>query len=290
MKYWKIPLFCCIVSLPSLLAGQVATVSNPPAPREAGIGFAGAALGGGISSVWFNPAGLADLAKMDAFLSYQKPFNLPFFSNFAAGATYGSSKFGTFGLTAESFAVTYQGVDLSSEWTVGISHAFYLQKDLHSSLAVGYTARFLYWDLGESVEGIGLGSDGAVGIDLGVQGSLWGRTRAGGAIRNLNAPVMGEITKHQLPRMVLLGMTYEPYHGVITALGAEKVLGGEMRLQGGIELEAAKSLRLRAGAFTEPNSFTLGFGLKHGPLGFDYAYVSHPTLEGSHLFGLRYSP
>jgi len=279
-----------IVPGEKILQAQVATVSNPPTPRQAGIGFAAAALEGGATSAWFNPAGLAAADEFDAFISYQRPFNLPFFRDFAAAVAYPISNYGTFSLSARSFSVTYQDVDLSAERTVSLSHGFYLQKDIHSSLAVGYTLRLMYWSLGESVNGLNLGSAFSGGVDLGVMGTLWGRTRVGGMIRNLNAPTIGKVQKHQLPRMVLLGLAYEPYRGVLTTLGAEKVLGAELRMQGGIELEVFGPLWLRAGAFSQPNSFTLGFGLNHESLGFDYAYVSHPTLEGSHLVGLHFSP
>jgi hypothetical protein len=288
--YLTYPLLGYLLGVGLSASAQVVTVGNPPTPRQAGIGYAGAALTGDAAAVWFNPAGLAEVDQLQAFATYQRPYNLPFFLDLGLGAAYATPRWGTMALSAQSFSVRYQGEDLSAERTVSFSHGFYLQKDLHSSLAVGYTLRLMNWDLGTSVSGMELGSDFAGGLDLGVVGMIWERTRVGGAIRNLNAPTVGSVQKHELPRMVELGLTYEPYRGVLAALGAEKVLGGQMRLKGGLEMIVSAPIRLRAGAFSEPNSFTLGFGLHHQGLGFDYAFVSHPTLEGSHLVGIGFKP
>ncbi|RJP81837.1 MAG: hypothetical protein C4524_01295 [Candidatus Zixiibacteriota bacterium] len=276
-----------ILALAISARAQVVTVSHPPTPREAGMGFNGTALASGAASAWHNPAALAHTSGLDAFFSYQRPFNLPFFLDLAVGAAHSTNRLGTFAVAAQSMSVRYQDTDLSAERTIGLSHGIYLQKDLHSSLAVGWTVRAMAWSLEPSVDGVSLGSDWALGLDLGVMGTLWDRTRVGGSIRNVNAPSIGAVEKHQLPREVQVGMTYEPYRGVITTLGGHKGLGRELSLQGGLELEVASALKLRAGVFSEPNSFTLGAGFHHRGLGFDYAFVSHPTLQGSHLVSLH---
>lgn len=263
--------------------------SRYPSARATGMGEAFVAVANDVWAAYYNPAGLAQVQSYRFASAMQKPFNRSFFSNaFLGGAMPLPKSFGTLAFSFENYGVSYGGVDLSSENTATLSHAFYLLNDIHSALSFGYNLRYYNWKLANSVDGLELGSAGTFGLDIGMQASLYQRTYVGVYVYNINAPTLGVETKHDLPQRIVAGAAYRPVSGLITSVAFDKTLGYDVQMQAGFEFMPVKWLSLRLGASTDPNRFSAGIGLNYLGLRFDYSFLSHPVLPETHKFGISY--
>lgn len=261
-----------------------------PSPRVMGMGGAGAATGDNLWSAYYNPAGLSMLDQIQLGGAYQRLFNLTYFKNFFGGAAYPlPNNYGTVSLNVQYFGVDYEGENLSGEYTFALSHGFYLLKDIHSSLAFGYSIKGYSWDLGTSVGGVELGSASMLGIDVGFQATVYSRTFVGLYFLNLNAPQVGEIVKTDLPQRVVAGVAYQPYDGVTTSLDFNRLLGSdETEIWAGAEFLVFDRINLRFGGTTNPNRFTAGIGFEVQGFTIDYGMRTHSELGETHLVGWTY--
>jgi hypothetical protein len=258
-----------------------------PSARATAMGGSGAAVANDIWAAYYNPAGLAQLDRISVGTSYLRLFNVSFFSNFFGAVTYPlPGKYGSTSLNFQYFGVNYKDENLSGEYTLSFSHGFYLLKDIHSSLSFGYSLKAYHWTLGESLEWGDLGSATTLGVDVGLLASIYTRTFLGVYFLNINSPQIGAYTKHDLPQRIVVGLSYQPYDGVTTALDFNRTIGrGEMQLWGGAEFNIFSSLDVRFGATTNPNRFSAGLGLHIAQFLVDYALLTHSELGETHQFG-----
>ncbi len=259
-----------------------------PSARATAMSNAVVALNGDVWSAYYNPAALSGVEHFQIGASYQIPYNLSFFRNYFVSGVIPTG-YGTAAVTMQNFGVKYQGNDLSSEYTFGISHGFYLLKDIHSTLAAGYNLKYYHWSLGESVEGLELGSGSAFGLDIGLQGSIYSRTYLGLYILNINTPQIGALTKYDLPQRIVAGLAYQPITDLVTAISFNKTVGFDIQVEGGFEYQIIPMLALRLGVSTSPNRFSGGVGFLYENIRFDYALRTHPVLAETHQFGLSYA-
>jgi hypothetical protein len=260
-----------------------------PSARATGMSGSFVAIANDVWAGYYNPAGLAKLEQYQVGSSYQVPYNAPFFMNYFVSFTAPlSPHFGSVGLSFQDFGVKYNGNELSAEYTMALSHGFFLLKDVHSSLSAGYNLKAYHWKLGESVDGLNLGSATTFGIDVGFQATLYGRTHLGVYVLNLNAPSIGEYTKHDLPQRIVVGAAYQPYSDLTTSISMNKTVGMDTQIEGGLEFRLLDMVNLRFGAGTDPNRFSAGLGIDYAGIQFDYALRTHPVLAETHQFGISY--
>lgn len=259
-----------------------------PSPKVTAMGGAGTAVTNDVWAAYYNPANLGSIDKIQIGTSYLRLFNLSFFKNFFGAAAYPlPQKYGTASFSVQYFGVDYEGENLNGEYTFALSHGFYLLKDIHSSLAAGYSIKAYYWDLGESLQFGNLGSSTTLGIDVGLQASIYSRTYLGVYFLNINAPQVGAVTKHDLPQRIAIGIAYQPYDGVTTSLDFNRLIGADdMQLFGGAEFNVFRYLFLRFGGTTNPNRFSAGLGIEYAQFQIDYALLTHNELGETHQFGL----
>jgi hypothetical protein len=263
-----------------------------PSPKATAMGGAGIAANGDVWASYYNPANLSGVDRIEVGTSYLRLFNLSFFKNFFGAAAYPlPQKYGTISLSAQYFGTEYTvdntSYNLSGEYTFAMSHGFYLLKDIHSSLALGYSLKAYHWNLGESKEFGDLGSATIFGIDVGLQASIYSRTYLGVYFLNINSPQVGAFTKHDLPQRIVIGIAYQPYDGVTTSLDFNRLIGvGDMQLLGGAEFNVFQNLFLRFGGTTNPNRFSAGLGIQYAQFKIDYALLTHNELGETHQFGL----
>ncbi len=264
--------------------------SRYPSAKATGMGNAVVAVNTDVWAPYYNPAGLANLHNIQAASAVQRLFNQPFLQNAFFGASLPlPGKYGTIAVNFEFFGVKYNGSTLSRENTFTFSHGFYLMNDIHSSLSFGYNVRYYYWDLGESIENRKLGSAGTLGLDVGLQGTLYHRIYGGVFAYNVNAPTMGKYTKHDLPQRIVIGVAYRPISGVVTSVSLDKTVGFDTQALSGIEFRPVSWLALRVGAGTTPNRVSAGIGLMFKGIVFDYSFQNHPVLPETHKIGLMYN-
>ena len=258
-------------------------------PRARAMGGAFVALSDDETAIFTNPAGLADQASIGVYGSYVDLFGYPYFDLGSLSAVMPTS-YGTVGFGARMLKVKQGEVDLSKEYTITLGQGFSLMKDVHSSLAFGYSANLygLSFDA-PSVSGEDLGSANTVGFDVGVLGTLRGRTRFGFFMKNINNPKLGETDTEDLPQWFTTGVAYSPYGGVTTSLELQKQDDEDLRACFGVESEITDYLTLRAGLQNNPNRVSAGFGAMWQSIRIDYSYTSHAALPGSHHFGLGYA-
>lgn len=254
-------------------------------PRARALGGAFVAISDDETAIFTNPAGLAGQENMGFYASYVNLFGSPFLDIGSASAVLPSGM-GTFGLGGRVMSVEQDGIDLTTEYVMTVGQGLMLMEDVHSSLAIGYSAS-LYGLSYEapSVGGEDLGSANALGFDVGVLGTLRGRTSFGFFMKNLNNPKMGETETEDLPQWFTAGVAYSPYGGVTTSLELQKQDNEDLRSCFGVEAEVTDFLTARAGLQNDPSRVSVGFGARWEMVRVDYSYTSHPVLAGSHHFG-----
>jgi hypothetical protein len=258
-------------------------------PRARAMGGAFVAVADDETAIFTNPAGLADQTAIGVYGSYVDLFGYPYFDLGSVSAVMPTS-YGTVGAGFRMFKVQHNDVDREKEYTFSLGHGFSLMQDVHSSLAFGYAANLYGLSFeAPSVSGEDLGSANAVGFDVGVLGTLRGRTRFGFFMKNINNPKMGESDTEDLPQWFTAGVAYSPYGGVTTALEMQKQDDEDIRACFGVESEVTDFITVRAGLQNNPNRVSAGFGAKWQKVRVDYSYTSHATLPGSHHFGLGVS-
>lgn len=256
-------------------------------PRARALGGSYAGVSGDAYSVFYNPAGLADLDHRDLRGSTFQPFDLGFHQANAIAFAMPLRDWGTFGLGFSDYRAEYEGTTLSVERTWAFSHAVRLMEDLSSSLAFGYNVNLYNLDYPTySLSGLDLGTQVVMGLDVGFVARLRERTTAGVFAKNVNNPTIGDPVEDDLPQRVSGGIAYRPYDGVVTAAEIEKKLGEDVQFHGGFEVQVLEPLTLRFGAQTKPNLFDVGIGLEWQQVQVDLTWTHHPVLDHTIRYGL----
>lgn len=287
-----------IILLSFGLNAQVFTRINEVAAPVSATGSSNIASIGTAWSALVNPAGLTRLSNIEIVSGFYKPYGLSFYSNELAIASMSVGKFGSVALSYQGSSTNYSGNSLTSETAVSLSHGFYLQNDIISTLAIGYSVNFYQLDYGKSAGVSGDGSDGmnlgkgfGVGVDIGIQGSLHQRSWIGLFVKNVNSPEMGSsLSSQRLPRSLGVGFGYEPYYGLTTSFMVFQPIddNDDTQYRAGLEYRIAPWIILRTGVNTQPTRLGIGFGIEKWGILIDYAYVSHPILPETHQFSLGY--
>lgn len=255
-------------------------------PRVRALGGAFVALADDEMAVFTNPAGLAEQEERRAYGSYVDLYGYDFLDLGSISAVVPTS-YGTFGFGGRILAAEYQGVDLERELSFTVGHGITLMKDVHSSLSVGYSATLYGLSFeAESVADEDLGSASSLGFDVGVLGTLRGRTRFGFFMKNINNPKLGDPDTEDLPQWFTAGVAYSPYGGVETLLEFQKQDNEDIRACFGVEAVITDYMTLRGGLQNDPNRLSVGFGTHWQRIRIDYSYTSHAVLPGTHHFGV----
>jgi hypothetical protein len=250
------------------------------------MGGAFVAISDDETAIYTNPAGLAGQSSIGVYGSYVDLFGYPYFDLGSISAVVPTS-YGTVGFGARMFKVHQNDVDLEKEYTITLGQGFSLMEDVHSSLAFGYAANLYGLSFeAPSVSGEDLGSANTVGFDVGVLGTLRGRTSFGFFMKNINNPKLGETDTEDLPQWFTAGVAYSPYSSVTTSLELQKQDDEDLRACFGVESEVTDFLKVRAGLQNNPNRVSAGFGARWQAVRVDYSYTSHAVLPGTHHFGL----
>jgi len=278
--------------------GQVFTNINDLAAPLSGTGSSNMATVSSALAAFVNPAGLSRLTTLELITGFHKPYGVGYFNSQIGVSAMPVGKFGTVALGYQGSSTQYSGNTLASESAFSISHAFYLQKDIISTLSIGYTVNLYQLDYGQSAGTSGDGSDGmdlgngfGFGLDLGILGSLHERSWVGLFAKNINSPEMGgALSSSRLPRSLAIGFGYEPYYGLTTNFMIFQAIGTQKtQYRAGLEYRVLDWMVLRTGVNTDPNRIGLGFGIEKWGVLMDYAFISHPVLPETHQFSIGYS-
>ena len=289
MKMKQIILFAIFSTI---IFAQVATDTRYHGARQ--LALAGSDIAWQLDefAVYHNPAAGAWQTQTSIGMSYEKLFGLSYLPHISTVVSSPFTSFGTTSLSFEQMSVSYQSKSLSNEMAVGLSQAFFLQKDRNSTLSMGFTANYYSVDYGKSAgptgdgsDGIDLGSHQTFGLSVGVQASLHETHWVGAWGKNINSPRIGQAnTTSYLPRSLSVGYSYVPYHLVRTHFAMNHALGKVSQYHAGLEYQLLSSLQIISGVHSNPNRFGFGLRLNVKSMKIDYAILTHPVLPLSQQF------
>lgn len=257
-------------------------------PRARAMGEVSVAQGGDAWSFTLNPALLGGVSELQFASSTVSPHGIGGLRLTGLGSAIPlPGNRGAIAVGFRHWSVDFHDVSLTREQTLTFAHGFSLYEDATSAASVGWALNFYNLDFGQTINDEDPGSAWTWGLDVGASVRLYDRTRAGFYTHNLNNPTIGE-DQEELRQLVVAGLAYEPYDGVVTAFDIRNTLGEEMRFHGGVEWTITDVLILRGGIETDPSKITGGFGIRlPQKLNLDYGFSSGGgTLDESHQFGL----
>ena len=290
----SIPL-AALLALTARFAGAVETASFlnvGVGARGLGMGGAYTALADDADAIYWNPAGLAQVAKhefqasdselalntREGFFSYAQTASI---GTFAAGVTYLNEG-------------ALDGRDAQGHPTTGFSAA-------DAAVAGAFARKTDLVDLGASVKfiqsHIGSAQATTFGVDLGARKQL-GHVVLGAAIRNLGPGMKFDSETDDLPMRLALGLAYKCAGGhALTAEFTNAPRAGGVDVGFGGEYQAIKDVFLRAGyttqtaiaggsSFDAARGLTLGVGFRSSRWTIDYAAVPMGELGSTHRFTL----
>lgn len=310
MRNWGLLLALTLVIAPDMAAAQGAGVTAfgfariVPGARQAAMGGAFTAIGGDISAMTANPAGLARLSSSEAAMTYANYFldvqygliayARPVGANqtLAAGIQYVS--YGAFRRTDQADPTGAQsGVFGAGDVAVIVSYS----RKLGPYLAVGASAKML-------VEHIDYATMDGYAADLGVQVYIPVYRFSGGVALQNAGVVRHGLTpgrRDPLPTGVRVGIGHTPEHlSALLTAELEKGRGQKVAARMGIEFNIRERAFLRVGYATSSAGLRversdsrltgvtggIGVAVKSGRL--DYALTPAPRIGVIHRITLIY--
>jgi len=273
----------------------VSVLDIPPGVQAVGEGGAAVSLADGAETLYYNPAGLAALPGIS--------FNSFFASHL------GLANYSAFTLAFRNWAIGFlmldsggiQGYDASGDPTDTLSYgsnAIMFGFGLDSKGLPFLRSLPLAFSLGGRIkyvtETVATAQGGGFSFDLAYRMTF--PSLSLGPIR-LSDLALGITATN------LFGSVNFEGHG--ESMGMDLTLGASTRVAGvvllatdldlgggaihvGLAYEPVRNFTVRTGLFTQPGglSFTVGLGINVQGFVIDYAYITHPTLSGTHRISL----
>jgi hypothetical protein len=263
-------LFCLI----SFDFSSGAFEEKPGSARGLSLAGATASLSSESSHLLSNPASIGLFSKKEIQLSWSK----------------------LFGLDELSQGDLYLTLPLNKRLTLGVGYNIFGKNDYYKEnlIIIGFGIKVSeHLSLGTNLKYFQLsfpspyGDFKTLGLDLGSLYEIEEKIQIGLAFRNVNQP---ELIKNsdRIPFSYSAGISLYPYKQVLLAAELYKTKSEKEELRFGQEIKVFRNLALRFGMKTSPACYSLGTGLELENLRFDYGYLSHPALGGSHKVTLSF--
>ena len=269
--------------------------------QASAMGGAGLSGRGDSASLFLNPAGVAGLARPEAYFMYNRYYaGLSGVGNLGQGfASVGvPTKFGALALGYTDL----QASGLLAERVVGVTFA----RRWFDAFEAGVTGKYLHHryligsDPAASADPVfrNGASRGALALDLGLSAAVAGPLTAGLAVRNINRPDVGLESEDRGPREIQSSLSYDikDWGLKLTAdyLYRDADSGSlQERSVPGVGLEKTLDegrVKFRLGV--TPDQLSGGGGVQFDRVGFDYAFILSRNLladnAGTHMIGIRY--
>ena len=241
--------------------------------RYLSLGGGCTALSGEPSTMAANPGGLGFYSRKGIQSSWSQLFNLRELSSGDFYFIYPLKRFLwtkslTFGLGLNIFGQPdyYQ----ESKISLALGHR------MQDALSIGVSVKYMKVSFPAPYP-----SFSTIGFDSGVLIRIQDKAQIGGAIENLNKPQVVKGSE-DIPRIWHLGFAVFAFEDVILTVDLVKDSEFEPQLKFGQEIRISKKLALRFGMATEPVTYSVGTGFEWENIKMDYAFMSHPSLAGSH--------
>jgi len=266
--------FILILSIIPLKLTFSAFEEKPGSARSLSLGGATTSLSSEASHLFSNPASLGYFSKKEIQLSWSELFGLE-------------------ELSSGDFCFT---IPLNKRLTLGTEYNIFGKNDY-------YQENLVILGIGIKVcESISLGTNlkyyqlsfpspygdfRTLGIDLGFLSQIKEKAQIGLALKNINQPELIE-SSEKIPFSYSFGISLYPYKQVLLSADLYKTRAEEEELRFGQEIKLFSNLALRFGTKSAPACYSLGSGVELDKLRFDYGYLSHPVLGGSHKVTLSF--
>jgi hypothetical protein len=279
------------VTLVQAAATGAAFLRIPVDARVTGYGEAAGALSGGISALYYNPAGLAGNRSYGVLLSHNQW--LLDMKHEYVGAGFGNEQLGTFGLSFNYLGsgsiqgVTWRGETIPgywfsvSSWCLNLGYGRKL-----GPVALGLGAKYIA-EHNESLSTSAFAGDVGVSYDTPLEG-----LRAGLAVTNFGTKLKLVQETFGLPLALRIGWRYDrSIFGICQdfILSSAEMPG----IAAGVEVRPLEMFALRAGYRTGSDMDGLsglraGVGFLLSGFGVDYAFAPYGRLGTSHRLSLSY--
>lgn len=260
--------------------------------RAVGMGEAFTSISGDVSSVYWNPAGLADLDGVWATFMHNRWFQ-DISTEFFASAFRISKNTLAFSFTINTIPDIERREDATTEpLSVFDAHqvAFGASwaRQFANRIDLGLTLKWLH-------EEIDIHRASGIALDAGGIFRLRDNVNLGFCVLNLGPKMKFEEQKYSLPLFYKLGTVYsgkENYLGgnYSIALDLVKPKDDPLRVHTGAEYVSTQNLSLRLGYEFgyDDKGFTVGLGFKIKRYGIDYAFVPYSSdLGNTHRISLN---
>jgi hypothetical protein len=231
--------------------------------RPLGMGGTFVAVANTGDAMYYNPAGLWQIANPYAQTFYSAPFNLKELGTTVFNFTYPMS-FGNGSLNFESY-----GYDVYRETTLGAAYS----GSFRDKLVYGVVFNYDHLNIKDA------GSASTAGIDIGLLFRPHEKATIGFSARNVNRP---SIKGDELPQTFSMGLSVRMIDPLILNADVYKDVKFPADLRFGAECQFFDRLFLRLGMATEPSRFSAGLGFDFGKGAIDYAIYSHSDLGVTH--------
>ena len=271
------------------------TISNYSFSGASSLSSSGTSLLNPSSSngVYHNPASNAFLSESYFSASYSQLHGQKFLPYSTAGIAFNTPILGRVSFSLENLSVEYLGNDLSKEISFRVGNGFFIQNDMNSKMAVGYSINIHSWALGETAGVSGDGQDGfkqssvnTLGLDIGILANLRERYWMMCYVKNINSPIIGDgISSQYLRRSIDTGIGYSPTDGLRTNLVFNKQIDdNKINTSASISYQLNRMINFVVGLTTNPNRLSAGFTLDVLAFNLRYGFMSHPVLNETHVF------
>lgn len=236
------------------------------------LGMAGAFTGQSNSpdAVFYNPAGLWQLASLSGQGFYSAPFNLRELTtaSFVVALPIAS---GSSAASVESF-----GFDLYRETSLAASYALAFRQ----RWAVGVNVRYHHVTIRSA------GSASTLGVDVGALIKPHTIVQFGFMARNLNKP---SIAGESLPQVLVFGTSLCPVDRLTVNVDVYKDWRFPTDVRAGMEFQLHRTLAVRMGIGREPSRVSAGMGIDFTLGQLDYALDIHPELGITHAVSASFT-
>jgi len=227
--------------------------------RSLGLGRSSAALTDNVWSVFANPA-LMDTTRSVAFYGVRN-FGFTELTDISAVAVIPTS-FGVGGVGLHRFG---DNLFSKNRFRLAYKNSF---MGFHYGGVINYTSN--------SIEGYG--SDGALGVDVGLAAEPLDGLWIGGVATNVNQPTLGE-EQEELIRSLSFGLSYKILDRALFTSDVVKDVRFPASYRGGLEVYVIEGLTGRVGVTTEPTTFTFGMGYETRKWGINLGVQKHQILD-----------
>jgi len=258
--FWAIISIGFLYLIPKASASFERTLLSP---RILAMGGAYTGFAYGPLAAHWNPASIGSEGSAFSF-AYSRPFGIGELTESILGY---EQSLGAMGNTA--FAWQRFKAAIYREDTLSIVY----NREAPLNLNIG--AKVEYLNLGIHQ----FGSASALGFSSGILWQINENIRLGAAALRINRPQI----PHSLPRTFAIGIALKAAKNMTLTADMRKSTAQKVDILTGCEINISSKFAIRAGVRNHPWQIAFGWGVTYDWFYLDYAWLSHPSLNGTHL-------